>query len=211
MGKRKTFFELGIRSQRLTKQNIKAKLVDFSKYLGELGLEVTNMSPISIGPKDPVLEGDTDKDAGIPFRINKNYIKPIDSSIMDTLLVTDSAHMSQRAYHTFRTQLDLKDHLPPLNHLVNMKKCFEDTFELRVNQNGCYLKYPLRKVEFVLRKLMENLSRLTLRDNTLIIKLSGDGKMITKTNLEINNFVFTLINDESVCKTSVGNYILGNY
>ena len=73
----------------------------------------------------------------------------------------------------------------------------------------------LKKVEFVLKKILENLSKavsqqVNIENDTFIIKISGDGKILTKSSSrEINNIVFTVVNEVTKCKTSMGNYILG--
>lgn len=115
-----------------------------------------------------------------------------------------------------RKELNLQDQLPPINQISDFKKSISFFFELRINRNGCFLKYPLQKVEFVLKKILENLSRavndpVIIENDTFIIKISGDGKVLTKSSSrEINNIVFTVVNEVNKCKTSQGNYILGN-
>ena len=67
----------------------------------------------------------------------------------------------------------------------------------------------LEKIRFVVKKYIE---KSEIKENeTLILKLGGDGTNITKANLKLLNFTFTCINQKSVAKTSKGNYILGIY
>ena len=204
--RRKPHFQVQREKRRLNKIEIQKKLLEFNNFLDSLGLSLCTNTPIKIEPKpldDRIVDFSKFK-----IQISNNQTEAVDN-ILKTLTIADSTHLSQRSYIKLRKGLDLKNNLPPLSHLIIMKKSFQDAFELRINRNGCFLKYPLAKVELVIKKILENISRLNIIDDTLIIKLAGDGKQITKTRTEINNIVFTLINDKKNCKTSVGNYILG--
>ena len=112
--------------------------------------------------------------------------------------------------------MNLKDRLPAYCQLKLLKKKIQFFFEtaMTINRNGCFLKNPLHKVEFVLKKILLNLQNVSeqviIENNTFIIKISGDGKVLTKSSTrEINNIVFTVVNEVKKCKTSIGNYILG--
>ncbi len=151
------------------------------------------------------------------LNISNEYSDDADKriSILNTIFVTDSSYISTKTYHKIRKELNLKEQLPPINQLSDLKKSISSFFQLRLNRNGCFLKYPLKKVEFVLKKILENLSKavsqqVNIENDTFIIKISGDGKILTKSSSrEINNIVFTVVNEVTKCKTSMGNYILG--
>jgi hypothetical protein len=207
--KRKTYFEVGRERRRLNNNEIKSKLLDFNKFLDKIGLALNSSQVIKIELKD---QGSDHSNFRYKISNKKTEATEAMDQILKTLKVVDATHLSQRVYHKIRTSLDLKEELPPLNHLILMKKSVNNIiFELNVNRNGSFLKHPLQKVEFVLKKIIGNLDNIVINNDTFIIKLSGDGKVITKTKTEINNIVFTLINDEKQCKTSAGNYILGNF
>ena len=52
---------------------------------------------------------------------------------------------------------------------------------------------------------------LIIENDKIVIKLSCDGTQITKSNVYLLNFTFTIINFKTTCKTSQGNFILGKF
>lgn len=214
MVKRKHHFEVSRQSRQYNKAEIRKRLADLNKYLSNIGLSLCSNSSIKIKLHD----GSTNTE-NFKIKILNEFSGITDQrkSTLETMFVTDSSYISQRTYHKIRRDLNLKDQLPPINQICDLKKSISYLFELNINRNSCFIKYPLQKVEFVFKKILENLERsinedIKIENNTFIIKLSGDGKVLTKSShREINNIVFTIINEENHCKTSRGNYILGSY
>jgi hypothetical protein len=220
MVNRKSHFEGCSDYRRLNKHKIRQKLTEFNEYLSTLGLALCSKENISI----KLLNEHQDLE-NIRFKISNEYETDHDSnadnsesrdSILNTLFVADSVYLSSRTYQTIRKGMNLKDRLPAYCQLNFLKKKIQLFFQtaMTVNRNGCFLKNPLHKVEFVLKKILLNLTimseQVIIKDNTFIIKISGDGKVLTKSSSrEINNIVFTIVNEVKKCKTSIGNYILG--
>ena len=189
------------------KFRLKKKLLDFNSFLNSIGLALCPQSTIIIRKKNVLSEA-----SNFNFRITKDESieQPShENKVLKTLGIVDATYISERKYKTLRKELDLRDSLPTLYQLKLMKSTFKIFFELERNDFGYFLKYPLKKVEFVLKKIFDEKPFLKETEN-IILKLSGDGKSITRSNIEINNITFTVINDKDRCKTSVGNYILRN-
>ena len=205
----KAHFETNIQKRRKNKHQIRKKLTEFNNYLQSIGLVLCSKETIILKKYDG-------NSAPEDFRMKIIEELPPKNDILNALYVADTCYLSQRTYNKIRTNLNLKDELPSLYKMINLKKSINNLFDLRLNRNGAFLKYPLQKVEFVLKKILNNLTALSenlvIDNKTFIIKLSGDGKVLTKSSRrEINNIVFTVINETEKCKTSIGNYILGNF
>ena len=201
-------FEVTQCTRTRNKIQIKKRLLDFNSFLNSMGLALSPQITIIIQKKNPLNEASHFK-----FRITKeeSVEQPShEEKVLKTLGIVDATYISDRKYKTLRKELGLGDSLPTLYQLKLMKSTFKDFFELEKNNFGYFLKYPLKKVEFVLNKIFNEKPYLKETD-TIVLKLCGDGKSITRSNIEINNIAFTVINDKDRCKTSVGNYILGKY
>jgi hypothetical protein len=207
--KRKNHFEVSREARRKNKNQIHDKLLEFNSFLGSIGLALSPKT-ILIQKQNTTLQDESCFD----FKISKNesISTPCSSvnKVLQTIGIVDSTYISESKYKILRKGLDLQETLPSLYKLRLMKSTFKDFFELEFfkNKSGYFLKYPLKKVEFVLKKLFEENPVLKETDK-IILKIAGDGKIITDSNVELNNITFTVINDKARCKTSMGNYILG--
>jgi len=214
MVKRKSYFEGSRQVRQYNKTEIRKRLTDLNKYLSSIGLALCSRESIFIKLHDDKIDAENFK---IKILNEFSDISNVKNSTLNTIFVKDSSYISTRTYHKIRKELNLKEQLPPINQISDLRKSINYFFELRINRNSCFLKYPLQKVEFVLKKILENLDKavnddIKVENKTFIIKLSGDGKVLTKSShREINNIVFTIVNEVKKCKTSVGNYILGSY
>ena len=205
---RKNHFEVGTNGRYNNKVQIKKKLLDFNSFLGSIGLSLSPKTTILIERKNP---NNDEKDFNFKITKEQSIEEPsLQNKILKTLSIVDGTYISERKYHGLRKELGLHDSLPSLGQLRLMRSTFKDFFELDKNEFGYFLKYPLKKVEFILKKIFDEKPDLKETDK-IILKLSGDGKCITRSNIEINNITFTVINDKDRCKTSLGNYILGKY
>jgi len=203
---RQNYFEVTKCTRTRNKIQIKKRLLDFNSFLNSMGLALNPQATIIIQKKNPLNEASDFK-----FKLTKEEsIEELShqNKVLKTLGIIDATYISDRKYKTLRKELGLHDSLPALYQLKLMQSTFKDFFELEKNNFGYFLKYPLKKVEFVLKKILDEKPHLKETDK-IILKLSGDGKSITRTNIEINNITFTVINDRDRCKTSVGNYLLG--
>lgn len=63
------------------------------------------------------------------------------------------------------------------------------------------------KIAIAVKKLFRD--EIPIRNNTLKIKYCGDSANITRSNVKVLNFAFTLINDIESAKSVHGNYIIG--
>ena len=117
----------------------------------------------------------------------------------------DLANMSYRKYKSFKTNSD-STHMPGIKAVDNLRKKLDKMFITKKNSYGVYCE-PSAKIQYVCQKFIEENEHVD--DNIFMIKLSSDGTNITKSNLHLINFTFTIINDEKRAKASVGNYILG--
>jgi len=211
--KRKPHFQVSSEKRRLNKHEIRKKLTEFNNYLSSMGLALCSKETIQIKLYD-----ETNNLENFKIKISNEFSKDSvkQNSVLSTLFVADSVNLSQQSYYKIRKDLQLKDQLPAYNQVEILKKRIHSFFklEMTINRNGFFLKHPLEKVEFVLKKVLSNLKsvseQIIIENKTFIIKISGDGKVLTKSSSrEINNIVFTVINEVNKCKTSFGNYILG--
>lgn len=121
----------------------------------------------------------------------------------------DEAMISYRKYRRFSKTANLG-----LSSEYKLRKIYEkidSQINLSNNAYGYYLD-SATKIKKVLTKTLEKMrtNNVEMKDNTFILKFCGDGTNITKSNLQIVNFAFTVINDSTTAMSAKGNYILGN-
>jgi hypothetical protein len=49
----------------------------------------------------------------------------------------------------------------------------------------------------------------SIHNDTIVLKLGGDGTSLTKSNTKILNLAFTVINDYKIAKSVTGNFCIG--
>ena len=133
-------------------------------------------------------------------------IATLEEQVFASLIAKDETNLSKRKYKKFR-QICKSANLPSYYLVKKMQKKLDRKNKIVTNQYGVYNK-PLEKIQFVCGKYLQKYN--AVKDDIFIIKLSGDGTTITKSNVNLLNFTFTLINDWKTAMTSKGNYSLGN-
>lgn len=175
------------------KRKIKKKLDEFNNFLYTYGLSFSNVEITTIQDN-------------YNLTIAKN--RTIDKQAAICQTAKDLTLMSERSYNIFRKAL-----LPNIN-LSSLLEC--NLYKQRVNKiwligdndMGSYVKEPVEKIKFVCSKYLEKLGKSNqVKDNTFNILLSGDGVSLTKTQINILNFTFSLLNDGDLSLR--GFYILG--
>ena len=198
--KRKRHFELSREGRRLNKVKIREMLVNFNSYLKNMGLQLKSIE---------IEKQNTDKDVDFEMIfLGKSESRNTKSQVqlMDALKAVDSSNMSQRNYKGFKKTLSLNC-MPSLYNLTRFKKRLNQFFELQSNDYGNFVN-ARQKIDYVLKKIYKRDPSL-VKNNTFMLKFSGDGTNITKTSVQLLNFTFTVLNEKEICKTSAGNYILG--
>jgi len=186
-------------------KNIRGKLWHHIQTLTRrLGLNVSTLI------LDPINENNAScsiKD--IKILINEQSCIDKNERVFDSLKALDRGNLSYESYKTVRSNLNYipnKYRMPGINKVVEMKKKVDRVFEIKQSTTGFYVN-TLQKIRAVCLKYLDN--HRAVKNDTFTIKLSCDGTIISKANVHLLNFTFTLINDEQKCKTASGNYILG--
>ena len=129
-----------------------------------------------------------------------------DQRLLEQAYLQENNLISQRKWTTLRNGLHWVKGISSINNIIAFKKQIDQTIQLTHNNYGVYVD-PVAKITNVCKKFLEK--NKVIRENTFVIKLSGDGTNITNSMLKLLNFTFTLINDEKTAKSCAGNYILG--
>lgn len=197
--KRKCFFEVGSEQKRLNRRLIHDKLDELNKDIANIGLHIDSVNIVKRvdGPNKEVKLNINNKTA--------DELKNQDF-LFKTIMAKDCSNLSERNYKIFRSTLGLSQ-LPTLKRLTKLKKNLNSIFKLSTNAYGAFVN-PEEKIKFVIKQFLIR-EKEPVQDDTFIIKFSGDSTNITKANLKILNFAFTLINEKQTAKTSKGNYMLG--
>ena len=115
------------------------------------------------------------------------------------LYLRDKFNISNEAWR--KLSLNAKD-FPKLSHVTKRINELNDTWELSrtpVEAEGVQVKFD--------HSLRKHVARLNLTENTIKVKLSGDGTQIGK-RLKIVNFTYTILSEKDVAMGEKGNYIL---
>ncbi len=129
------------------------------------------------------------------------------AELKKSLAIKDFNNISDNSWNRIRIDLNLKDKLPSLNRIIKHRKSFKTMLNIKTNEFGVYISIK-KKLELVLKQLFEADKLENVNNNTITIKLCGDGCNVTK-NISFFNFSMSVINDKNNCKKSKGHYIIG--
>jgi hypothetical protein len=200
--KRRNFFEISREGQRKCRHHIKEKTNDLNMFLKSMGLQFKCIEIVRRNDK-------VDEDFEIKI-MNKTVTKfkteETKTLLLDALKAVDEANMSEQSYRGFKKTMKLPS-MPTLYRIRAHRSRLNSFFDLKQNDFGHYVD-ARQKIEYVLKKIYKK-ETTQIKDDTFFLKFSGDGTNITKTSVQLLNFTFTVLNDKGICKTSSGNYILG--
>ena len=199
--KRKNHFDLTRFGRRNQRVSIQEKISDLNLYLNSMGLQIRTVHIVSKNEK---------KDEEVELTLNGKLIsgksEKVKIELLNALKAVDASNISERAFHGLKKTLHLNA-MPSLYNLTRFKKRLNQFFELQSNDYGNFVN-ARQKIDYVLKKIYKRDPSL-VKNNTFMLKFSGDGTNITKTSVQLLNFTFTVLNEKEICKTSAGNYILG--
>lgn len=179
--KRKPFFEVSSEQKRLTKKEIANSIEKLNHEVNNLGLTIGSIT---------FLKKETEINTNVEMNFVDNTIKERENAekykIFKSTIAKDLANLSDRNYHLFRATLNLP--ISNLHQVKLFKKELNSLFTIKSNSLGVYLE-PIEKIRFVIRKFIEK--KEIQQNETLILKLGGDGTVISKANLKLLNFTFT--------------------
>ncbi len=205
--KRRNYFEITREGQRKCRHNIKEKTNELNLFLKSIGLQFKCVEIVR--RNDNVDEDDVEEDFEIKIldkTITKFRTEETKTLLLDALKAVDEANMSEQSYRGFKKTMKLPS-MPTMYRIRAHRSRLNSFFDLRQNDFGHYVD-ARQKIEYVLKKIYKKDST-QIKGDTFFLKFSGDGTNITKTSVQLLNFTFTVLNDKEICKTSSGNYILG--
>jgi hypothetical protein len=113
-------------------------------------------------------------------------------------------NLSDEGYN--RLKVDLRLQLPSLENIKKLRKNLNSKFLVSNNKFGFYNNLK-QKLKIILNENTVN-DLKNIENKTIIIKFCGDGTNVGR-RLNVFNFSFSIINQVSTCKTSLGHYCLG--
>jgi len=118
--------------------------------------------------------------------------------------------MSAVAYKRFVKTISPITKLSSLYKCDGYKKRMNSFWTIKSNSMGNYLEDPVSKIKFVCQKFLRKIKQNNgiVKDNIFNILLSGDSLSLTRTNTNLLNFTFSLLNDGDL--SYQGFYSLGN-
>lgn len=200
--KRKNYFAITRTARCNCRKEILNKLSNFNLFLKSIGLQ---FKCVEIVKKNE--EHDEDFEIKILDKTVTEFKNDTKSIVMDTLKACDESNLSERGYLGFKKNIGLPS-MPSLAKLRMHKYRLNEFFDIEKNEYGNYVNV-MQKIEYVLKKVYKKDPNL-VKNDTFYLKFSGDGTNLTKSSVQLLNFTFTILNDKEMCKTSAGNYILGN-
>ena len=202
--KRKSYFSACDRTKRRHKNLIEKEFENVDDVCRTMSLQIKSVNLESLSP--------TDRNSNSRIKINvekpsENDIATLDEQIFNALQAKDEANLSSRKYRMFRSKLEHLN-IPSFYRVKKLQQRLDNLFKISVNHFGAY-NNPLQKMTFVCSKFLEHNDKI--QNDTFIIKLAADGKVLTRSRVNLLNVTFTIINDDKKAKTSAGHYSLGNF
>jgi hypothetical protein len=125
------------------------------------------------------------------------------------LVVKEISCLSRRKYQVLKRTLDavFPIKMPGPEKLFSQQKKLDNFFTYFENGKGFYV-HPLKKIQYVCQKLIENNRNIGIQ-NGIKIKLSFDGKNVSDTKIQLLNSTFNVINDELHANNVTNTFTLG--
>lgn len=121
-----------------------------------------------------------------------------------SLINKDSANLSEKQYE----KISKVTNLPSLYYLNKFKKDMDNTFKINENSLG-FFNDAIEKISNVIKNIIKTSQIQNFEE--IKIKIGMDGIQLTKTNRQILNVTFTVINENKRATTSKGNYLIGKF
>jgi hypothetical protein len=191
------------RHQRRHRTTIKDLTEQTVKFCQRVGINLKKIEGDAILNPDFLIDNPTSIEVIINDPIIHN--KTLEETIFDALKLKDELNLSRRDYKKLRCHLGKT--IPCYHKVHLLEKKMNSFFKMHdPNNYGVYVD-PLSKIQFVCEKFLSQNPTITI--DVFKLKISGDGTIITKSNVDLLNYTFTVINDVKTAKTSKGNYSLG--
>ena len=123
-------------------------------------------------------------------------------------MAKDLTNLSCRKYTILKQTLKEinGNNIPNIGKISNLQYKMNNFFELHANECGFYID-PIMKIKYVCEKFL--IKNPSFTKTKFKIKISSDGTNISKKNVKLLNFTFSLLDDEAIAMNSVGCYSLG--
>ena len=203
--RRRKYFECDSRNQRINRNRIRNFLEgsNLEIFCQSIGLKVKEIQLV------PIDIDNQEEDNPTKIIVNQNLSN--DFKIEQWMIAKDLTNMSRRKFRLWRQILQKIhfDNIPNWRDVEERHHEINELFPLKSNQKGFFLD-PNQKFKYVCQKFLErNEEFRESGERNFKIKLSADGVTISKKNIKLLNFTFSLINDEWNCMGVYHTYILG--
>ena len=203
--KRKNYFDLSFSQQKKNKKLIKDEamksLNDLCKSMG------LRLNEIKISPDD-----EPSKEILPKISLAENNFSN-DYKAFVWMKIKDSTNMSRKKYKIMRKLLikNYMEKIPGHKRVYKIQNNLNKLFVLQSNNFGFFVD-PGLKIKFVISKFLLKNYDFLQNSNTkqFKIKLSADSVTISRKNIKLLNFTFSLMDDYENCKSVFGHYILGS-
>jgi len=200
--KRKNYFELKRSQKKKSKHLIIDEVLNgLNRYCNSMGLRVNE---IKLGPDDT---NELEEEFVPKLDISKvNISKQYKSYVY--MVIKDFTNLSRKKYKIMRRLLDSHniEKIPGYKRVNKIQKDLNDFFTLNKNEFGFYVE-PAQKIKFACSKFIERHKQF--REKKIRIKLCADSVTISRKNVNLLNFAFTIIDDSKFSTSVFGCFILG--
>ena len=205
---RKNYFDGGKNQQFRNREILRRKLDDAQNFADQIGLEMT----VNVNRKTTRSPTRRPVDIIVNNRLTGDDVIAVRKKIIKCLIFKEKGGLSDKKYIMAKANLDFVK-MPGKNKLLSFQEKINELIELRAkNAYGVYVNAS-QKITTACKLFLrqERKTDPNFNVNNFTIKISCDGTIVTRANVNILNLSFTIINDKKRCKTAFGNFILGMF
>jgi hypothetical protein len=201
--RRKNFFDCEHAQKERNKNLIKAQSATLNAFCRSIGLKIHKI----ILNRNEVRMNDFEIEKSIKVFIESQNLTN-EEKAFKFLKAKDESNLSQKKYRIIRKAImDIETcNIMGIKSIDPMKQRLNNFFRLENNEKGFYLN-PIQKIIFVCRKFLEKKPEYDRR--IFRIKLCCDGVALSSTKVNMLNFSFNLLDDETQNLNVLDTYILG--
>ena len=201
--KRKNYFDLSRAQKKKSKNLIIGEVLNgLNRYCNSMGLKVNE---IKLGPDDT---NEREEEFVPKLDISKVNITNQEKSYV-YMVIKDFINLSSKKYKILRRLLDAHhiEKIPGYRRIYKIQKDLNNFFVLQKNDFGFFVD-AAQKITFACSKFLQR--NKDFKSKNIRIKLCADSVQISRKNINLLNFAFSIIDDTKFSKSVYGCFILGN-
>jgi hypothetical protein len=191
--KRKAYFELSNKQAKRVRLDLGDYFLNVSGNLGSFGLKINELILTKANSNE-----------NFNFHIKEKAENLESISIADLLYLKDTWNISDACY----TEFAKISNWPSIHYLRLFREKEDKRYSIFIVENGSYTPIKEKVLERIKKDIESDSTDSFLHAKEIKIRISSDGTNFG-TKIKCLNIVFTILNEDKICMSPHGTYVIG--